>query len=98
MKEDFSELVEYLDGKFNTIDTKFNGMAVDIAQIKSDKADKKDIDSIKEIFNELQTSVDKYAGKADKYFEEMVSWSAQVKRHEKWLQMIAEKVGIKLEY
>lgn len=78
MKEDFSELIEYLDGKFQKVETDFK--------------------ELKDNFNVLQTSVDGYAHKADKYFEEMVMWSGQVKRHEKWLQMIAEKLGMKLEY
>lgn len=78
MKEDFSELVQYLDGKFQKVETDFK-------ELKND-------------FNVLQTSVDAYAHKADKFFEELVMYSNQVKCHEKWLHMIAEKLGIKLEY
>ncbi len=57
-----------------------------------------DFNDLKKDFNVLQTSVDDYAHKADKYFQEMVMWSGQIKRHEKWLKEIADKVGIKLEY
>ena len=52
----------------------------------------------KEDFNDLQTSVDAYAVKADKYFQEMVMLTNKVDRHDKWLLQIAEKLGIKLEY
>lgn len=52
----------------------------------------------KEDFNDLQTSVDAYAVKADKYFQEMLMLVHKVDRHEKWLIQIAEKLGIKLEY
>lgn len=52
----------------------------------------------KEDFNNLQTSVDAYAYKANKFFEELVMLSHKVDRHEKWLKQIAEKIGIKLEY
>ena len=55
-------------------------------------------DEYREDFSNMQTSVDAYAHKADKYFQEMVMWSGQIKRHEKWLKEIADKVGIKLEY
>ena len=55
-------------------------------------------DEIKEDFVNLQTWVDAYAQKADTYFQEMVMLSHKVDRHEKWLQQIAEKLGIKLEY
>ncbi|MFH1968487.1 MAG: hypothetical protein ABIJ84_03820 [bacterium] len=59
---------------------------------------KKDFEELKEDFRNLQLSVDAYAVKADKYFQEMVMLSHKVDRHEKWLQKIADKIGIKLEY
>ena len=52
----------------------------------------------KKDFSELLTSVDAYAHKADGYFQEMVMLTHKVDRHEKWLQQIAEKLGIKLEH
>lgn len=54
--------------------------------------------STKEDINILQISVDAYAGKADKYFQEMTMLSEKVNRHDKWLLQIAEKLGLKLEY
>ncbi len=55
-------------------------------------------DEMKKDFNNLQTSVDAYAKKADNYFQEMAALSHKVDRHEKWLLQLAEKLGIKLEY
>ena len=55
-------------------------------------------DKYRKDFSGLQTSVDAYAHKADAYFQEMVMLSNQNKRHEKWLLLIAEKIGMKLEY
>ena len=54
--------------------------------------------STKEDFSNLQTSVDSYAAKADNYFQEMVVLTHKVDRHEKWIQQIAEKIGVKLEH
>jgi len=54
--------------------------------------------STKANFNDLQTSVDAYAVKADKYFQEMTMLTSKVDRHDKWLLQIAEKLGIKLQY
>ena len=51
----------------------------------------------KDDFNDLQTSVDAYAKKADIYFQEMVMLTHKVDRLEKWIHQVAEKVGIKLE-
>ena len=52
----------------------------------------------KEEFSSLQTAVDAYANRADAFFQEMVALSHKVDRHEKWIQQIATKLGIKLEY
>lgn len=52
----------------------------------------------KEDFNNLMTSVDAYAKKADAYFQEMVLLSHKVERHERWFHQVADKLGIKLEY
>lgn len=91
MKEDFSELVEYLDGKFTHIEEGFLSVGQQLADLRANKADKTDV-------NELMTAIDAYAKKADTYFQEMVMLSRKVERHEKWFQQIADKLGIKLEY
>lgn len=55
-------------------------------------------DEMKKDFVSLQTGVDAYAKRADTYFQEMVMLSHKVDRHERWMQQLAEKVGIKLAY
>jgi len=60
------------------------------------KIDKR-FDEMKNDFSNLQSAVDAYAKRADAYFQEMVALSHKVDRHEKWIQQIAKKVGIKLE-
>ena len=91
MEKDFSELIEYLDGKFNNVDENFNNIDRQLLDLKESKADKEDI-------NNLMSAVDAYAKKADGYFQEMLMLSHKVDRHEKWLLQIADKLGIKLEY
>jgi len=54
--------------------------------------------STKEDFNKLLAAVDSYAKRADTYFQEMVMLSHKVDRHEKWIQQLADKLGIKLNY
>jgi len=53
-------------------------------------------DEYKKDFSDLQTAVDGYMVKADKYFQEMLMLSKKVDRLEKWILQIAEKVGIQL--
>ena len=64
MNNDFSELIQYLDGKFYKID-------LQLEHLKENKTDKSD-------FRELMTAVDAYAQKADIYFQEMVMLSHKV--------------------
>lgn len=52
----------------------------------------------KDDFNILMSAVDAYAKRADTYFQEMVMLSHKVDRHEKWFHLIADRLGIKLEY
>ena len=78
MDKDLSELIQYLDGRFNKVEAK--------------------LETLENGFTELQESVDSYAKKADTYFQEMVVLAHKVERLEKWLQKVAEKVGVKLEY
>ena len=94
MNQDFSELIEYLDGKFSKIDERFVGIDTRLSNIEmklESKADKADI-------NELMNAIDAYAKKADAYFQEMVMLAHKVDRLEKWVSQIAKKLGMKLEY
>ena len=109
MNGDFSELIEYLDKKFQEtakkeeinerfekVDEKFDKL-FEIFATKEDLKEAIKNLSTKEDFRDLQTSVDAYAQKADTYFQKMVMLSHKVDRLEKWVIQIAEKVEIKLE-
>ena len=54
--------------------------------------------STKEDINNLYDAVDSYAKRADSYFQEMVMLSHKVDRNEKWIQQLAGKLNVKLEY
>jgi archaellum component FlaC len=105
MDKDFSELIEYLDGKFQKIDDRFeriDGQFVEVSRqfgevnnkleiLEENKSDKSDV-------NDLTTAIDAYAKRADTYFQEMVMLAHKVDRHEKWMHQLADKLGVKLEY
>ena len=71
---------------------------IEVFATREEIVTKNELEDLKFDFRNLQTSVDAYAVKADKYFQEMLMLSHKVDRHEKWLIQIAEKLGIKLEY
>jgi len=71
---------------------------IEVFATRDEVATKADLEEIRKDFSDLQVSIDAYAKKADTYFQEMVMLSHKVNRHEKWLHLVAEKLGIKLEY
>ncbi|MDP2930319.1 MAG: hypothetical protein Q8N56_01790 [bacterium] len=71
---------------------------IEVFATRDEVATKADLEEVRKDFSDLQVSIDVYAKKADTYFQEMVMLSHKVDRHEKWLHMVAEKLGIKLEY
>lgn len=74
---------------------------INVFATREEVATKQDLDEFKdemrEDFSKLQTAVDKYAQKADKYFQEMAALSNKIDRPEKQIQLVAAKAGIKLE-
>lgn len=91
MNKDFSELIEYLDGKFNRIDEKFELIDERFEQVESELA------GLRGIVLSGQTGLDAYTKKADIYFQEMTFLSRQVDRHENWIEKASSKIGIKFE-
>lgn len=52
----------------------------------------------KEQLDTLTNAVDSYAKKVDDYTQEMLMLAHKVDRLEKWINQIASKTGVKLEY
>lgn len=52
---------------------------------RDEVATKVDVEDIKHSFSDLQSSVDRFAKKADAYFQEMVMLSHGVNRMEDWI-------------
>ncbi|MBU1045981.1 hypothetical protein KJ616_02565 [Patescibacteria group bacterium] len=59
---------------------------------------KSEITELRNNFSDLQGSVDAYAKRADDYFQKMVMLAHKIDRHEKWIQQIAGKLDLKLDY
>ena len=76
----------------------------DIAKIAGIVATKEDVEELKEnvaglreSVQALTISVDRLVKSVDDLRKEYVAVTAKVDRHEKWIQQIAEKLGVKLE-
>ncbi|HDQ23066.1 MAG TPA: hypothetical protein ENN28_03815 [Candidatus Uhrbacteria bacterium] len=73
-------------------------LSFEIVNIRETMATKDEVREIDEKFNKLIDSIDRLTKKVDDYFQETVSTTRALKRHEKWIQQLAAKLDIKLEY
>jgi len=71
---------------------------IEVFATREEVTTKIDFEELRKDFSRLESAVDTYAKKADDYFQEMVALSHKVDRHEKWIQQLATKLGVKLEY
>ena len=86
----YKELTDFIGGQFTRVWNEFDRTHTEIKEVKTDVQD------LKKDFVQLQSAVDAYAHKADVYFQELLALSTKVDRLEKWINQIADKVGIKL--
>ncbi len=93
----YQELVEFIGGQFNKVWTSFDKVWTSFDGVSKEfNSVHHDFDDLKSDFRKLQTSVDLYAQKADTYFMEMAAMSNKLERHERWMNILAEKLGVKL--
>ncbi|MEX2033203.1 MAG: hypothetical protein WD889_01410 [Candidatus Colwellbacteria bacterium] len=105
MNQDFSELVEYLDKKFASSDTKQEEIKQEVGQLQVTVAVLhedvreigKDLTELQATVRDLVTAIDKLAKVIDDLHTEYSAMAMQLSRHEKWIQQLAEKLGVKLE-
>ena len=91
------ERFDEVDKKFVEVDNKFDRL-FDVFATKDDFQEIRKEMMTQNDKHQLLMSTDNYARKADTFFQELVALSNQTRRHEKWIQMLAEKLNVKLEY
>ncbi|HTE57247.1 MAG TPA: hypothetical protein VK694_00730 [Verrucomicrobiae bacterium] len=62
-----------------------------------DRVDKR-FEELEGKFSNLQTTVDSYAKQVEVYHQESIARDAHVDRLQRWIEQVAQKTGIKLEY
>jgi len=101
MNQDFSELVEYLDQKFEKTATKEDVQNLSMRLINTEeglKELKEEIVDLRQTVHALIDSIDKLAKAVDDLRIEYSSLAMKSDRHEKWILQLAEKLGLKLDY
>jgi len=104
MDQDYKELIEFLDNKFQKTAQKedLNNLASKLVTLEEfdlfKKDTKEEFNSIRESIQNLTNSIDKLVKAVTDLKTEYTVITSQLDRHEKWIQMLAEKIGTKLEY
>jgi len=105
MDKDYSELIEYLDKKFSKIEEDIQKLQtgqgkLQFAVLENGKAIRENRENMatKIEVNKLVDAVDAYMKQGEDYRQEVVMLGNQINRHEKWIQTIAEKLDLKLDY
>jgi Skp family chaperone for outer membrane proteins len=58
----------------------------------------KRFDNLQDKFHDLQSTVDAYAKQVEIYHQESIARDAHVDRLQRWIEQVAKKTGVKLEY
>lgn len=77
--DQFTKLFKYMSDRFDKIDATLE-----------QKADKDDVDMLKNI-------IDGYAGKLETYAMEMAAMQHKIDRLEKYIEVLADKAGVNLD-
>lgn len=106
---DHSELIEYLDKKFQETATKKDldrfATKEDIEYLATKEElylvrdeFRKDIADLNKKFDQVMNSLDRIANLLERQYQEQVALGAKVDRHEIWIKQLAKSLGTKLDY
>lgn len=104
MDQDYKELIEFLDNKFQRTAQKedLNNLASKLVTLEEFDLFKNDIKeeftSLRQSIQDLTNSIDKLVKAVSDLKTEYIVITSQLDRHEKWIQLLAEKLGVKLEH
>ena len=98
MNGEYKELVDFLGTKFDRIDVKFEEVGGQLSELRQDIGEKLDRKADKSDVANILNNLDAYSKRTDDAIQETAMLSSQVDRHETWIQHLAQKLGLKLEY
>jgi archaellum component FlaC len=78
---------------FSSVDKQF----AETAKKSELEAVKKEVVDLREDFNKILTSLDKVAKQYSDYLEERKMRDAEISRLKRWVEQIAQKVGVQLD-
>lgn len=105
-KNEYKDLVDFLGQRFEIIDQRFDQVDAHLDRLEENMADKVDRADVEEIVERISENkkkevigvIDAYAKRADDQWQEHEMLAGQTKRHQEWIEKIAEKTNTKLDY
>jgi len=99
-KKDLNQLEERIDSKIDKAVSDLSGIIRDFAeQVDSRFAEVNDrLEALETKYDHILTTMDSLAKNLDDFTTEMRARDAEVARLKRWIEQIAEKTGVKLEY
>ncbi|MCX6811117.1 MAG: hypothetical protein NT039_00265 [Candidatus Berkelbacteria bacterium] len=87
-----------VDKRSNEQDKKIDKLIIEVIATREDVNKLKDeVRDLKNTVNSLVIAVDKLAKSVENLTHEYSAINVQIKRHEEWIKLVANKVGVKLE-
>lgn len=101
--EDLSAIIgdfaAQVDTRFNKVEADISEMKIDISEMRSDIDEvKTDISRLDEKYDRLLNTMDSFIKRIEDSETKNAARDAQIARLERWIEQIAQKTGIKLEY
>ncbi|MBU3901617.1 hypothetical protein KJ590_01570 [Patescibacteria group bacterium] len=97
VRKEIADLAGMVQRGFLDVSGKLNTVEVDIKSVKKDVAElKNDVKELREDFHKILTSLDKVTKQYADYLEERKLRDVEIERLKRWVEQIAQKVGVKL--
>jgi archaellum component FlaC len=97
-KMTLDRLAWMMNKRFDDQDKKISHINLEVLVVKEDIKRLEDrVENLTKTVNNLIISVDKLAKSVETLTQEYSAISVQMNRHEEWIKLVANKVGVKLE-
>jgi len=97
-KMTLDKLARMMNKRFDSQDKKISHINLELIVVKEDIKRLEDrVENLAKAVNNLVISVDKLAKSVETLTQEYSAINVQIKRHEEWIKLVADKVGVKLE-
>ncbi|MFZ2544906.1 MAG: hypothetical protein WAW80_02940 [Candidatus Saccharimonadales bacterium] len=93
------EIMQALNQFANRVDERFDGIELDISELKSDVAElKSDVAELKSDVDRIYNILDKHMARIEEILQENAVQTHQQERLQRWIFQLADQAGVQLKY